>query len=195
MTLHVSRRLFLASAAGLAAGACSGGGGDGDGADADLDFAADAAAIERLAVDHFTGTSRSLTEGRLGALVPQALAALVAGAVGQHRLAQDAWNKVLTVAGRGEVDAPPAKAQEALNAAGLQVTDVLAAATLALRVEDYAGQTYQRALSALSDLGMISLAAQLSIVCHQRQAVLRYLLGLNPVAAAGADPQLKLLTG
>ena len=192
MTAGVSRRRFVAGAGVLVAGACSGGGGAGD---ADLDFAADAAALERLAVDHFTGTGRLLTDGKLGALVPQALAALVAGAVGQHRQAHDAWNKILTGAGRAEVTAPPAKAQEALNAAGLQVTDVLAAAALALRLEDYAGQAYQRALPTLVRPETVMLAAQVNVVGHQRQAVLRYLLGRDPVAAAGADPQLRMIGG
>jgi hypothetical protein len=193
VTLAVSRRRFLVVAGGLAAGACSrSGGGD---ADADFDFAADAAAIERLAVDHFTGTSRLMTDGKLGALVPQALAALVAGAVGQHRQAQDAWNKLLTGAGRAEVTGPPAKAQEALNAAGLRVVDIPAAATLALRLEDYACQVYQRALPTLVRPETITLAAQVAVVGHQRQAVLRYLLGLAPVAAPGADPQLRLISG
>ena len=193
MILAISRRRFLAVAGAMVAAACSGGS-DGAGDD-DLDFAADAAAIERLAVDHFTGTSRLLTEGRLGALVPQALAALVAGAVGQHRQAHDAWNKILTDAGRAEVTAAPAKAQEALNAAGLRVVDIPAAATLALRLEDYACQVYQRALPTLVRPETITLAAQVDVVGHQRQAVLRFLLGRDPVAAAGADPQLRLITG
>ena len=192
MTLDVSRRRFIAGAVGVVAGACSNGG---DAGDPDLDFAADAAAIERLAVDHFTGTSRLMTEGRLGALVPQALAALVADAVGQHRQAQNAWNKILTDAGRAEVTAPPAKAQEALNAAGLRVTDILAAAALALRLEDYACQGYQRALVTLVRPEIITLAAQIDVVGHQRQAVLRFLLGRDPVAPAGADPQLRVITG
>jgi hypothetical protein len=38
-------------------------------------------------------------------------------------------------------------------------------------------------------------AAQLAVAGHQRQAVLRYLLGREPVAAAGADPQLRLISG
>ena len=192
MTLAVSRRRFLAGAVGMVAGACSSGG---DAGDPDLDFAADAAAVERLAVDHFTGTGRLMTEGKLGALVPQALATLVAGAVGQHRQAQDAWNKILTGAGRAEVTSPPAKAQEALNAAGLRVTDILAAATLALRLEDYVCQGYQQALATLVRPEIITLAAQIDVVGHQRQAVLRFLLGRDPVAAAGADPQLRVITG
>lgn len=192
MTPEVSRRRFLVGAGALVAGACSGGG---DAGDADLDFAADAAAIERLAVDHFTGTSRLMTDGKLGALVPQALAALVAGAVGQHRQAHDAWNKVLGAAGRAEVTAPPAKVQEALNAAGLRVTDIPSAAILALRLEDYAGQVYQRALPTLVRPETITLAAQISVVGHQRQAVLRFLLGRHPVTDPGADPQLRLITG
>lgn len=193
MTPEASRRRFLAGAGALVAGACSRG--SGDAGDVDLDFAADAAAIERLAVDHFTGTSRLMTDGKLGALVPQALAALVAGAVGQHRQAHDAWNKVLGAAGRAEVTAPPAKAQEALNAAGLRVTDIPSTATLALRLEDYAGQVYQRALPTLVRPETVTLAAQISVVGHQRQAVLRFLLGRHPVTDAGADPQLRLITG
>jgi hypothetical protein len=188
----VSRRRFLAGGGAVVAGACSGGGGA---SDTDLDFAADAAAIERLAVDHFTGTSRLMTEGALGALVPQALAALVAGAVGQHRQAHDAWNRILAGAGRAEVTAPPAKAQEAVNAAGLGVSDIPSAATLALRLEDYACQAYQRALPTLVRPETITLAAQVSVVGHQRQAVLRFLLGRNPLAGAPADPQLRLITG
>lgn len=192
MTPALSRRRLLAATGAIVAGACSGGGGAGD---ADLDFAADAAAIERLAVDHFTGTSRLMTDGKLGALVPQALAALVAGAVGQHRQAHDAWNKLLTGAGRAEVTAPPAKAQEAVNAAGLRVLDIPSAAALALRLEDYACQTYQQALPTLVRPETITLAAQISVVGHQRQAVLRFLLGRDPVAAAGADPQVRLISG
>ena len=191
--LAVSRRRFLAGAGAMVAGACSGGGDNPD--DADLDFAADAAALERLCVEHFTGTSRLMTDGKLGALVPQALAALVAGAVGQHRQAHDAWNKVLTDAGGAEVTAPPAKAQEALNAAGLRVIDIPSAASLALRLEDYAGQVYQRALPILVRPETITLAAQVNVVGHQRQAVLRYLLGRDPVAPAGADPQVRLISG
>lgn len=193
MTLEVSRRRLLAGAGAIVAGACSGGGGGAG--DADLDFAADAAAIERLAVDHFTGTSRLMTDGKLGALVPQAVAALVAGAVGQHRQAHDAWNTILTDAGRAEVTAPPVKAREALNAAGLRVIDIPSAATLALRLEDYACQAYQRALPVLVRPETITLAAQVNVVGHQRQAVLRYLLGRDPVAAPGADPQLRLISG
>ena len=193
MTLAVSRRRFLVGAGAMVAGACAGGGDNAE--DSDLDFASDAAAIERLAVDHFTGTGRLMTDGKLGALVPQALAALVAGAVGQHRQAQDAWNRILTDAGRAEVTAPPAKAQEALNAAGLRVTDIPSAATLALRLEDYVGQVYQRALPTLARPETITLAGQVSVVAHQRQAVLRYLLGRDPVAPAGADPQLRLISG
>ena len=193
MRLEVSRRRFLAGAGAMVAGACSGGGDNA--ADVDLDFASEAAAVERLAVDHFTGTSRLMTDGKLGALVPQALAALVAGAVGQHRQAHDAWNRILVDAGRAEVAAPPAKAQEALNAAGLRVTDIPSAATLALRLEDYAGQVYQRALPTLGRPQIITLAAQVNVVGHQRQAVLRYLLGRDPIAPAGVDPQLRLISG
>ena len=190
----LGRRTFLAGAAALAAGACSGRG-DGGGADADLDLAREAAGMEKLAVDHYTATGMLATGGKLGALIPPAFAALVAAAAGQHRQAHDAWNALLAGAGRPPVTAPGAKLQEALNAAGVRIADIPGAAALALRVEDFATQTYQRALPALIRPEALTLAARVSVVGHQRQAVLRYLLGLDPVTGARAEPTLRLITG
>ena len=145
MTVLVSRRRLLAgSAAALALAACSDGGPAE--ADVDLDFAGTAAGVEKLALDHYTATGLLMTGGKLGALVPPALGALFATATGHHRQAHDAWNKVRTDAGRAAVTAPPAKLQEALNAASLRQFDVPAAVNLAIRVEDYACQTYQQAI-------------------------------------------------
>lgn len=194
MSVDLSRRRLLAGgAAAVVAGACSnGGGGTGD---ADLDLAGEAAGMERLAFDHYVSAGRLMTDGKVGALIPQALAALVATAAGHHRQAQDAWNTLLAGAGRGEVTSPPVKLQEALNAAATRQTDVLALASLALRLEDYAAQTYLHALPTLRRPDAVRLAAQVAIGGHQRQAALRYLLGRDPVAPAGADPQLRLISG
>jgi hypothetical protein len=194
MTARVTRRRLLAGgAAALVAGACSdGAGGSGD---PDLDVAGEAAGMERLAFDHYVSAGRLMTDGKVGALVPQALASLVATAAGHHDQAHRAWNTLLVDAGRAEVTAAPAKLQEALNAAFIRQTDVLALASLALRLEDYASQTYLRALPDLRRPEAIQVAAQLAVAGHQRQAVLRYLLGREPVAVAGADPQLRLISG
>ncbi|MGI8983302.1 MAG: ferritin-like domain-containing protein [Acidimicrobiales bacterium] len=193
MSLAVSRRRLLAGAGAAVVGAsCSGGNGAGGG---DLDLAAEAAGIEELAADHYEATGTALTAGRLGALVPQSLAALVAAAAGHHQQAHNAWNAILGDAGRSPVDGPRAELFEALNGAAVRVNDVPGAAALALRVEDYAGQTYQKALPALQSPAAVRLAAQIVVAGHQRQAVLRYLLGREPFAPAGADPRLRLLTG
>lgn len=187
------RRLLAGSAAALALAACSDGGPAE--ADADLDFAGTAAGVEKLALDHYTAAGMLMTAGKLGALVPPALGALFATATGHHRQAHDAWNKVRTGAGRAAVTAPAAKLQEALNAASLRQFDVPAAVTLAIRVEDYACQTYQQAIPTLRSPDSLRLAAQVAVAGYQRQAALRYLLGLDPVAGAGADPRPALITG
>ena len=205
MTFLLSRRRLLAGlgpALALATAACADDGGQGGGVD--LDFAAEAAGIEKLAVDHYTWTATLLTGGKVGALVPAAVAELVASAVGQHRQAHDAWNKLLTDAGRAPSGAPQGKLQEAVNAAAIRVTDIPAAAAVALRLEDYACQSYQRAIPVLQSPEAVRLAAEVSVVGHQRQSVLRYLLGLDPVGSgttagpaglAPAAPTLGLITG
>ena len=194
MTVLLSRRRLLAgSAATLALAACSDGG-PAD-ADADLDFAGTAAGVEKLALDHYIATGLLMTAGKLGALVPPALGALFATATGHHRRAHDAWNKMRTDGGRPAVTAPAAKLQEALNAASLRQFDVPAAVDLAIRIEDYACQTYQKAIPTLQGPDALRLAARVTVAGYQRQAVLRYLLGLDPVGGAGADPQLTLITG
>ena len=220
----VSRRRFLAGstlAAGLAvfSVACS----DGDdaapgaggqsadttptpaaGIDSDLDTAAVAAGIEKLAFDAYTAAGQLATAGSLGAALPPALMTLMTTAAGHHQEAFDAWNRVLTGAGRPAVTAPSPALKPAVDAAVGKLTDVLQTATLALRLEDYASQTYQKAIPLLKSTGAISLAAQINVVGAQRQAVLRYILGLYPVGSgtaketrdfAPADPKLTLITG
>lgn len=219
----VSRRRFLAGstiAAGLAvfSVACS----DGDagprtgghsadttptpaaGIDSDLDTAATAAGIEKLAFDTYTATGQLARAGSLGAAVPAALMTLMTTAAGHHREALDAWNKVLTGGGRPAVRTPSPALKPAVDDAAAKLTDVLGTATLVLRLEDYLSQTYQRAIPALRSTDTIKLAAQITVVGSQRQAILRYMLGLYPVGSgtvkdtrdfAPADPKLSLITG
>ena len=220
----VSRRRFLTGstiAAGLAvlSVACS----DGDdagpglggqsadttptpaaGVDSDLDTAATAAGIEKLAFDAYTATGQLATAGSMGAAVPPAVMTLLTTAARQHQEAMDAWNKLLTGAGRPAVTTPSPTLKPAVDAATGKLTDVLGTATLALRLEDYASQTYQKAIPTLRSTDAIRLAAQITVVGSQRQAVLRYILGLYPVGSgaaketrdfAPADPKLTLITG
>ena len=207
----VSRRRFLAGsaitagAAVLAAGCM--GDDDGSGADLppnDLDTAAMAAGVEKLAVDTYMAAGRLVTDGKLGAAIPPAVASLVATATGHHQQALNSWNRLLTGAGRAAVESPKEALRTVVDAAIARLTDVPGAATLALRVEDYASQTYQKAIPILRTPEAISLAAQITVVSQQRQAVLRFVLGLYPVGSgtgtqavdfAPANPTPSLLTG
>ena len=224
----VSRRRFLAGstvAAGLAvfAVACgndnddtdSGAGGQTGGttattagANADLEVAAAAAGLEKLAFDTYTAALAAATGNKLGA-VPPAVATFVTTAAKQHQEALDSWNKVLTGAGRPAVTAPSAALAPAVNAEFAKVTTIPGAATLALRLEDYASQTYQSVIPTLKSPDAIKLAAQITVVGSQHQAILRYVLGLYPVGSgptkagtglanvdfAPANPQPSLITG
>ena len=204
----VSRRRFLAgSVAGVAALATRCTGDDGSPASQgsnDLDTAVVAAGVEKLAVDTYTAVGRMATDGKLGAAIPPAVATLVATATGHHHQALISWNKLLTTAGRSEVTAPKEPLRTAVDAAFARLTDIPGMIRLALRLEDYAAQTYLAAIPTLTNADAIRLSAEITVVGHQRQAVLRYLLGLNPVGHgtdpepsdfAPATPSLSLLTG
>ena len=163
-----------------------------------------AAGLESLAVDTYTTVGRMATDGKLGAAIPPAIATLVATATGHHQQALISWNKLLTTAGRSEVTAPKEPLRTAVDAAIARLTDIPGVARLALRLEDYASQIYLAAIPTLSSADLIRLAAEIAVVSHQRQAVLRYLLGLNPVGhgttpepsdVPPAAPTLSLLTG
>ena len=220
---QVSRRRFLAGttvAAGLAvfAAACgndddtdTGAGQSADttpttagGANTDLDTAAVAAGLEKLAVDTYTAAGQLATTGKLGASVPPAVVEFVTTAGKQHQEHLDSWNKVLTGAGRPAVTAPNAQLKPAVDAAAGKLTDVPGAATLALRLEDYASQTYLKVIPTLKSPDAIKLASQIFVVDQQHQAILRYVLGLYPVGSgvvkdtkdfAPSDPQASLVTG
>jgi len=225
----VSRRRFLTGttvAAGLAvfAVACGDDSDDSDtgagqtggttattaaNANADLDVAAAAAGLEKLAADTYTAAGQLATTGKLGASVPPAVAAFVTSAAKQHQEALDSWNKVLTGAGRPAVTVATASLKPTVDAAAGKLTDVPGAATLALRLEDYASQTYQSVIPTLKSPDAIKLAAQITVVGSQHQAILRYVLGLYPVGSgpgkaanglsnadfAPASPQPSLITG
>jgi hypothetical protein len=174
------------------------------GANTDLDTAAAAAGLEKLAFDTYTAAGQLATSGKLGAAVPPAVVTFVTTAAKQHQESLDAWNKVLTGAGRAAVTTPTASLKPTVDAAAGKLTDVPGAATLALRLEDYASQTYQKVIPTLKSADAIKLAAQINVVGQQHQAILRYVLGLYPVGSgpakdtrdfAPADPQPSLITG
>lgn len=214
--MRLDRRQFLAAAALTVAGAaCSGGSKKGGsssptgsagavGPQSDLATVAHAAGLEKLTLDTYTGMSMMFTQGRLGAALPQAVVETLAAAGRQHQAHMDTWNKILTAAGRPLVNAPDPVLKPVVEEAAGSLGDVPAAATLALHLEDYLSQNYLKVLSTLTSPDLVRTAAQIAVVDHQHQAVLRYLLGLYPVGRgesgdamdfAPADPRPGLITG
>jgi hypothetical protein len=179
------------------------------GGTSDLDVAMAAAGLEKLATDTYKSALDAATSGKLGDAVPPAVAEFVTTAMKQHQEALDNWNKVITAAGRPAVTTPSASLKPAVDGAFAKVKDVPGAATLALRLEDYASQTYQSVLPTLRSADAIRLAAQINVVGSQHQAILRYVLGLYPVGSgptkapsglasadfAPSNPQPGLITG
>lgn len=207
----LSRRRFLgasaiAAGAGVLATACTAADDDSrvSAPADDLDTASIAAGVEQLAFDTYTVAGRMILDGELGAAIPPAVATFLATATGHHHQALNSWNKVLVDAGRPEVTAPREALRTVVDLATARLTDIPGVALLGLRLEDYAAQTYQKAISTLKSTESVTLAAQITVVSHQRQAILRYLLGLYPVGRgtatdpidfAPANPTLSLLTG
>ncbi|MDQ6726945.1 MAG: ferritin-like domain-containing protein [Actinomycetota bacterium] len=156
------------------------------GGTSDLDVAMAAAGLEKLATDTYKSALDAASSGKLGDAVPPAVAELVTTAMQQHQEALDNWNKVITAAGRPAVNTPSPSLKPAVDAAFAKVKDVPGAATLALRLEDYASQTYQSVIPTLKSADAIKLAAQINVVGSQHQAILRYVLGLYPVGSGVA---------
>jgi hypothetical protein len=181
----IGRRRFLAGTAGLAVvgAACSGDDDDGGGGTGDLEVAATAAGLERLAVETYTTLTRLAVDGRLGAVVPPAVTGFTSAATGHHQEHLDTWNRLLTAGRRPAVDAADARLKPQVEGAVTRLVDIPGLVTLALRLEDYAAQTYLRAIPTLTSPDSIRTAAQIAVVDEQHQVILRYLLGLYPVGS------------
>ncbi len=199
----ISRRRFLAGSAGLAvAAACSDGGG-GAGPNPDLDLAATGVGMERVVVDSYKSMRSLAVDGRLGAAVPQAVVEFLTTATGHHEEHLNTWKSALTAGGRGAVDSPDPELRQTVDAGMIRLADIPALARLALRIEDFACRTYLEAIPTLRSQDTVRTAARMLVVDQQHQAVLRYLLGLDPVGSgvardtadfAPADPRLELFT-
>ena len=150
------------------------GGGD------DLATGAFAASLEVLAVNTYGAALDAATAGKLGT-VPPAVAQFVTTAKAHHQAALDAWNKVLTSAGKPEVTKPPADLEKTVNTEFGKVTDVGGAGKLALMLEEIAAATYLAAIPTLTSDGAIKLAASIQPIDMQHAAVLRFVLGEYPV--------------
>ena len=201
----ISRRRFLAGSAGLAlaAAGCTDDRGGSGAPNPDLDLAATAASIEKVVVDAYTAMRTMAVQGRLGAAVPEVVVEFLTAATGHHQEHLNTWNRALTAGGRGAVDAPDPELRRTVDAAMVRLLDIPALVGLALRIEDHACQTYLQAIPTLRRPETIRTTGQILVVDQQHQAVLRYVLGLNPVGHgvspdtmdfAPAEPSPDLLT-
>lgn len=196
-----NRRRFLAGA-GAAAGAIivAGSLGRGDGgreirtgaaagvspaplpapSEGDASTAAFAAGLEALAVGTYKAALEAATANKLGA-VPPAGAEFVKVAMAQHQEHQNAWNKILTDAGKSAVTEPDPGLKPVVDKKFSQVTDFAGAARLALLLEETAAATYLKAIPALDSPDAAKLAASIQAVDAKHAAVLHFVLGEYPV--------------
>jgi hypothetical protein len=146
----------------------------------DLKVVALATALENLAVTAYDGALKKAGAGELGT-VPPAVATFVQTARKQHADHAQAWNAVLSKAGKPTVDDTPLSItadQVALLTAAKSVPDV---AKLALNLENIAAQTYTFATANVSDAGGIMTAATIQPVETMHAAILNFILGQYPV--------------
>ncbi len=166
--------------AGTGAGSTNTSGSSGRSATGDLAVAELAAGLEVLAVDTYRAALEAATANKLGP-VPPAVGEFVKTAMGHHEQHRDAWNKVLSGAGRSPITAPNAKLKPTVDAEFAKVKDVAGAAKLALMLEDIAAQTYLSAIPKLQSKDAIKTAASIQVIDQQHQSILLYALGMYPV--------------
>jgi hypothetical protein len=146
----------------------------------DLKVVALATAFENLAVTAYSGALQKAGAGQLGTM-PPAVATFVQTAMKQHSDHAQAWNAVLTKAGKPAItDAPLSITQDQVNLlnAAKSVPDV---AKLALNLENIAAQTYTFATANVSDAGGIMTAATIQPVETMHAAILNFILGQYPI--------------
>jgi Ferritin-like domain len=192
-----TRRSFFLGAAGAvalgAAAACSGGSSSNTTTSSppaapaapvetyigDFKVVALAASLENLAVTAYEGALKKAGNNELGT-VPPAVASFIQTAMKQHSDHAQAWNAVLSRAGKPTIsDAPLSITQEqvAMLTAAKTVPDV---AKLALNLENVAAQTYTFAIANMTDSGGIMTAATIQPVEAMHAAILNFVLGQYP---------------
>lgn len=146
----------------------------------DLKVVALATALENLAVTGYESALKKAGTGELGT-VPPAAATFIQTVMKQHADHAQAWNAVLSKAGKPTInDAPLSITQEqvALLNAAKSLPEV---AKLALNLENLAAQTYTFATANVSDPGGIMTAATIQPVETMHAAILNLVLGQYPV--------------
>jgi Ferritin-like domain len=151
----------------------------------ELEIVAAAARLEALAVDAYTIAREAGTAGRFGD-VPPALADYLDAALGHHRVALEAWNRVLAAAGRPTVFEAPADLATPIAEQFAAVTDGVGAARVALGVEQAASATYLEAVGKLVSEPAIRLSGSMLSIDQQHLSLLLFAVGEYPVAETSA---------
>jgi hypothetical protein len=171
------------TATGAAASGSAMSGGEGQALSGDLRVVAMAASLENSGIATYKAGIAAVTAGKLGT-VPPAVVTFAQTAMSQHQDHQQAWNGVLTAAGKKPVTAVDPVLQPTINADLAKVKDVTGLAKLALLVEDTAGETYQNGLAVIKSPAGIKTAASIQPVEFQHAAILNFVLGTYPVPSA-----------
>ncbi len=161
----------------------------------DLKVVALAAALENLAVIAYGGALKKAGAGELGT-VPPATTVFIQTVMKQHADHAQAWNAVLSKAGKPTIDDVPlsiTQEQLVLYSNAKSVPDVV---RLALNLENVAAQTYTFATANVSDPAGIMTAASIQPVEAMHAAILNFVLGQYPVPDTfiGVTDALKLDT-
>ena len=146
------------------------------------------AGVEVVAVNAYTVVLGAASAGNLGA-VPPVLADYGATALDHHRVALDAWNRVLVAAGRPAVTQPPADLAITINEQVGAITDGAELLDVAFIIERIAAATYLDAVHTLVSEPAIRLAGSILSVDRQRMAVLLFADGQYPVPETFASTE------
>lgn len=145
----------------------------------DLAVAAMAASLENLGVYAYKAGISAAQAGKLGT-VPPAVVTFAQTAMSQHQDHAQAWNAALTAAGKPAVTATDPALTPTVNTDFGKVTNASQLASLALYIENIAGQTYQNAIPSLSASSSVAVAATIQPVEMQHAAILYFVLGQYP---------------
>ena len=138
------------------------------------------AGVEVVAVNAYTVVLGAATAGDLGA-VPPVVAHYGATALDHHRVALEAWNRVLVAAERPAVTQPPADLAITINEQLGAITDGAELLDVAFIIERIAAATYLDAVHTLVSEPAIRLAGSILSVDRQRMALLLFADGQYPV--------------
>jgi hypothetical protein len=145
----------------------------------DLKQVALATALENLAITSYDSALKKAGAGQLGP-VPAAVSTFVQTAMKQHTDHAQAWNAVLSKAGKPTITNTPlsnAPTQLTMLNTAKSVPDV---ATLALNLETTAAQTYTLATANITDPSALMTAATIQPVETMHAAILNFILGQYP---------------